>query len=114
VKRLDYYQDARYVRENYSLYLHFLIIIDKKLDMFKTLHTFRYGLYYEIESKLNISAVNFLTNWKQRVRRSVNQKNTRIYSPYVAYNFKGKICSDTESSRRHETLTGLMAEELAG
>lgn len=42
---------------HYSLYLQFLIISDKKFDMFKTLYTFRFGFYSEIESMVNISAV---------------------------------------------------------
>jgi hypothetical protein len=42
------------------------------------------------------------------------QQNTRTYSHFVAYNFKQKICTETELSIWHETLTGLVAEELAG
>jgi len=54
---LSYFKQVHIVY--YSLYLQFLIISDKKLDIFKTVRTFSFGFYYEIESMVNISEVKF-------------------------------------------------------
>jgi hypothetical protein len=63
--------------------------------MFKTLYTFRFGFYSEIESMVNISAVKIFTQLKTAGEEKRKAKNTIIYSHYVAYNLRGKISSDT-------------------